>query len=141
MSEQDIIFNQEDLEIINMHFSSEEKKAIYCIVDKHRKYNNIIKERSRLIKVLSENTNVTNIMELDRHMYDIKPLKYIYKDKVTIEILITSIEDITLRKSVQPNINQKDLPICMSYRYKTNNVTDIINKLDKIHKAIDDGIL
>lgn len=141
MSEETIVFNEDDLEIINTVFPEKNKQELLNQINEFRKYDAMVKGRAQLLKILSEKIDVTNIAEIDGTPYNIKPLKYTYKNDTILEVHFRSLDEIILKKGFRTSFKSVPLPACLSYRYVANNMTDIINALDKIHNAIDEGVI
>lgn len=132
----DINITEEDIEIINTVFSDEKKEELLKEIERARLSIEFNKYKSELIKKLAENPNVSDIHESKDSIYNINPILYMYNAK-PMKIVISSIDNIKIYKSVDSN---KDFG-CISYEYKACNIKEILDIIDKIHGAIDIGII
>lgn len=132
----DINITEEDIEIINTVFSDEKKEELLKEIERARLSIEFNKYKSELIKKLAENPNVSDIHESKDSIYNINPILYMYNAK-PMKIVISSIDNIKIYKLVDSN---KDFG-CISYEYKACNIKEILDIIDKIHGAIDIGII
>lgn len=132
----DINITEEDIEIINTVFSDEKKEELLKEIERARSFIEFNKYKSELIKKLAENPNVSDIHESKDSIYNINPILYMYNTK-RMKIVISSIDDIKIYKVVNYN---EDFG-CISYGYKACNIKGILDIIDKIHGAIDIGII
>lgn len=132
----DINITEEDIEIINTVFSDEKKEELLKEIERARSFIEFNKYKSELIKKLAENPNVSDIHESKDSIYNINPILYVYNAK-RMKIVISSIDDIKIYKVVNYN---EDFG-CISYGYKACNIKGILDIIDKIHGAIDIGII
>lgn len=132
----DINITEEDIEIINTVFSDEKKEELLKEIERARSFIEFNKYKSELIKKLAENPNVSDIHESKDSIYNINPILYMYNAK-PMKIVISSIDNIKIYKLVDSN---KDFG-CISYEYKACNIKEILDIIDKIHGAIDIGII
>lgn len=132
----DINITEEDIEIINTVFSDEKKEELLKEIERAKSFIEFNKYKSELIKKLAENPNVSDIHESKDSIYNINPILYMYNAK-RMKIVISSIDDIKIYKVVNYN---EDFG-CISYGYKACNIKGILDIIDKIHGAIDIGII
>ena len=132
----DINITKEDIEIINTVFSNEKKEELLKEIERARLSIEFNKYKSELIKKLAENPNVSDIHESKDSIYNINPILYMYNAK-PMKIVIGSINDIKIYKVIDYN---EDLG-CISYGYKASSMKEILDIIDKIHGAIDIGII
>lgn len=132
----DINITEEDIEIINTVFSDEKKEELLKEIERARSFIEFNKYKSELIKKLAENPNVSDIHESKDSIYNINPILYMYNAK-PMKIVISSIDNIKIYKLVDFN---EDFG-CISYEYKACNIKEILDIIDKIHGAIDIGII
>ncbi len=132
----DINITEEDIEIINTVFSDEKKEELLKEIERARLSIEFNKYKSELIKKLAENPNVSDIHESKDSIYNINPILYMYNAK-PMKIVISSIDNIKIYKLVDSN---EDFG-CISYEYKACNIKEILDIIDKIHGAIDIGII
>lgn len=132
----DINITKEDIEIINTVFSDEKKEELLKEIERARSSIEFNKYKSELIKKLAENPNVSDIHESKDSIYNINPILYVYNTK-RMKIVISSIDDIKIYKVVNYN---EDFG-CISYGYKASSMKEILDIIDKIHGAIDIGII
>lgn len=132
----DINITEEDIEIINTVFSDEKKEELLKEIERARLSIEFNKYKSELIKKLAENPDVSDIHESKDSIYNINPILYMYNAK-PMKIVISSIDNIKIYKLVDSN---EDFG-CISYEYKACNIKEILDIIDKIHGAIDIGII
>ena len=132
----DINITEEDIEIINTVFSDEKKEELLKEIERAKSFIEFNKYKSELIKKLAENPNVSDIHESKDSIYNINPILYMYNAK-RMKIVISSIDDIKIYKVINYN---EDFG-CISYGYKACNIKGILDIIDKIHGAIDIGII
>lgn len=131
-----INITEEDIEIINTVFSDEKKEEILKEIERARSSIKFNKYKSELIKKLAENPNVSDIHESKDSIYNINPILYMYNAK-QMKIVIGSIDNIRIYKVVDYN---EDFG-CVLYEYRACNMKEILDIIDKIHGAIDIGII
>ena len=131
-----INITEEDIEIINTVFSDEKKEELLKEIERARLSIEFNKYKSELIKKLAENPDVSDIHESKDSIYNINPILYMYNAK-PMKIIISSMDDIKIYKVVNYN---EDFG-CISYGYKASNMKEILDIIDKIHGAIDIGII
>lgn len=132
----DINITKKDIEIINTVFSDEKKEELLKEIERARLSIEFNKYKSKLIKKLAENPNVSDIHESEDSIYNINPILYMYNAE-RMKIVIGSIDDIKIYKV----INYNEGSGCISYGYKASSMKEILNIIDKIHGAIDIGII
>lgn len=132
----DINITEEDIEIINTIFSKEKIEELLKEIEQAKLFIEFNKYKSELIKKLAENPNVSDIHESKDSIYNINPILYKYNNK-KMKIVIKSINDITICKTVSYDEEFN----CISYGYRAHSMKEILEIIDKIHGAIDIGII
>lgn len=133
----DINIKAEDIDIINTEFSEKEKESLLRQINKSKLIISFNKDRSKLIKILAENSNVNDIQEKRGSVYRYNPIEYTYKNNL-IEIIIVDVDRIYINKTIDLEINESG---CQRYEYKATSINETLKILDKLHDAMDIGII